>query len=243
MRATTLVALQFNVTGGGVNPVVWDAQVHGWAFVQDGEAWSWPIFSPGGRRPNKGNTPLTDARKGAITDGLTKAASMIGVGHEVFKGMVRTGDARPPAQSPKTQAQPVARAYNYTEPAPAQPNGKEHPAPSPSGDQPPSKTNGAPSNGKAHNGAANPNKANGNGSIQASSTTFWMLANKYTAKLDRADVSALAQQVQTGVMSWLEAQSILDDMIEDTPMPVFGAVVKESATVATVKDPLDELFA
>ena len=38
-------------------------------------------------------------------------------------------------------------------------------------------------------------------------------------------------------------QSILDGMIEDTPMPVFGAVVKESPAVAVVKDPLDELFA
>jgi hypothetical protein len=34
---------------------------------------------------------FTDARKSAVTDGLTKAASMIGVGHEVFKGLVRAG--------------------------------------------------------------------------------------------------------------------------------------------------------
>lgn len=68
-----------------------------------------------------------------------------------------------------------------------------------------------------------------------------MLANQYTDKLDRADVGW--RQVQTGVMSWLEAQSILDDMIEDHSMPVFGAVVKKSPTVAAVKEPLDELFA
>ncbi|MEI2655522.1 MAG: hypothetical protein V9G12_25855 [Microthrixaceae bacterium] len=96
------------------NPVVWDAQAHGWAFVQDGEAWSWPIFSPGGRRPNKGNTPMTDARKGAITDGLTKASSMIGVGHEVFKGLVRPSQAN--GQSAKA-TQPAKRAEPVPEPA------------------------------------------------------------------------------------------------------------------------------
>ena len=35
--------------------------------------------------------PHTDARKSAVTDGLTKAASMIGIGHDVFKGLVRAG--------------------------------------------------------------------------------------------------------------------------------------------------------
>jgi hypothetical protein len=39
----------------------------------------------------KGGVALTDARKSSVTDGLTKAASMIGVGHEVFKGQVRVG--------------------------------------------------------------------------------------------------------------------------------------------------------
>ena len=107
----TEVALQFKVTEGGVNPVVWDAQAHGWSLIQDGESWSWPIFSPGGRRPNKGNTPMTDARKGAITDGLTKAASMIGVGHEVFKGLVRVSEVKssrveqPNGSAPRGSAQ------------------------------------------------------------------------------------------------------------------------------------------
>ena len=54
----TEVALQFKETDGGVSPVVWDAQAHGWVFIQDGEAWSWPIFSPGGRRPNKGTRTI-----------------------------------------------------------------------------------------------------------------------------------------------------------------------------------------
>jgi hypothetical protein len=39
----------------------------------------------------RGAVPHTDARKSAVTDGLTKAASMLGIGHEVFKGLVRVG--------------------------------------------------------------------------------------------------------------------------------------------------------
>ena len=74
-------------------------------------------------------------------------------------------------------------------------------------------------------------------------------------RLDRATVSALAKDVVTGKMSWLEAQSILDDMIEDTSMPTFGRVSSPRETIhekgngavvqyaEKVSDPLDELFA
>ncbi len=116
----TEVALQFQVADSGGNAVVWDSQSHGWAFVPDSEGWSWPILSPGGRRPGKGTAPLTDARKGAITDGLTKAASMIGVGHEVFKGLVRVaqpGRAPEGAQATRQPQQPRTPA-----PAPQQPH-------------------------------------------------------------------------------------------------------------------------
>jgi hypothetical protein len=51
--------------------------------------WSEPIFACGGKSLGKGGAVFTDARKSAITDGLTKAASMLGVGHRVFKGLVR----------------------------------------------------------------------------------------------------------------------------------------------------------
>ena len=67
--------------------------------------------------------------------------------------------------------------------------------------------------------------------IQASATTFWMLANKHTDRLDRATVSALAKDVVTGKMSWLEAQTILHDMIEDTSMPTFGSVSGPRETI------------
>jgi len=63
----------------------------GW---QDGTdaAWSEPIFAGGGKGLGKGGAPCTDARKSAVTDGLTRAAWTIGGGHEVFKGLVRTGN-------------------------------------------------------------------------------------------------------------------------------------------------------
>jgi hypothetical protein len=93
----TEVAFQyrFHATNdcAGCDQVVWDAQAGDWAFRNHGSNhdWSEPIFACGGKSPGKGSAPLTDARKSAVTDGLTKAASMIGVGHEVFKGLVRVG--------------------------------------------------------------------------------------------------------------------------------------------------------
>jgi hypothetical protein len=77
----------------GCDPVMWDAQAGDWAF-RNGHSnhdWSEPIFACGGKSLGKGGAVITDARKSAVTDGLTKAASMIGVGHEVFKGLVRVG--------------------------------------------------------------------------------------------------------------------------------------------------------
>jgi len=78
---------------GGCAPVVWDAQAGGWAFRASNGDWSEPILACGGKSVGKGGAAHTDARKSAVTDGLTKAASMIGVGHEVFKGQVRVGRA------------------------------------------------------------------------------------------------------------------------------------------------------
>lgn len=53
-----------------------------------------PIRAAGGRSIRKGH--LADALKGSVTDGLTKAASMLEVGLEVFQGRARAG--RPGAQ-------------------------------------------------------------------------------------------------------------------------------------------------
>lgn len=120
----TEVALQFQVTECGGSAVVWDSQSHGWAFVPDSTGWSWPILSPGGRRPGKGTAPLTDARKGAVTDGLTKAASMIGVGHEVFKGLVRV--AQPARSSEGAQTPRQSQQPRITAPALQQPPSASH---------------------------------------------------------------------------------------------------------------------
>lgn len=51
----------------------------------DGE-WSEKISHIGGKKVIKGN--LTDARKSAITDALTKIGGMLGVGELAFKGLV-----------------------------------------------------------------------------------------------------------------------------------------------------------
>jgi len=57
-----------------------------WYRKLDGE-WSEPISYVGGKKVVRGN--ITDARKSAITDGITKIASMLGIGHSVFKGKVK----------------------------------------------------------------------------------------------------------------------------------------------------------
>ena len=77
---------------GGTHAVAW--QDGDWCFIEGSDTWSRPIFAAGGKRVGKGSAPITDACKSVVTDGLTKAASMIGVGHEVFKDHVRVGQTR-----------------------------------------------------------------------------------------------------------------------------------------------------
>ena len=90
----TEVALQYRFVPTsdcvGTGPVDWRA---GWVIrtSEISTSWSEPILACGGKSVGKGGSAFTDARKSAVTDGLTKAASMIGIGHHVFKGLVRTG--------------------------------------------------------------------------------------------------------------------------------------------------------
>ena len=66
------------------------------------------IKQAGGKRIVKSN--VTDARKSAVTDGLTKCASVLGIGHTVFKGMADVHDsAKPAASKPAPQAQAPAK--------------------------------------------------------------------------------------------------------------------------------------
>ena len=231
----TEVALQFRVAEGGCDPVVWDAETRGWVFTADSGAWSWPIYAPGGRRPGKGTAPITDARKGAITDGLTKAASMVGVGHEVFKGLVRTG--QPAQKAPERAATPRMPEQSSANGNRAQ-NGSTPPqkakGSAPTTDKPVVSTNGT-TNGKAANGST----PKTNGAMIANATTFWMKANEYTSKLDRAQVSAIAKQVVDGKIGWLEAQSQLDDLIDAATLPSFS---QANGVAEKASDPLDELF-
>lgn len=55
--------------------------------------WSKPITNIGGKRLVKNN--MTDARKSAITDAITKIASFLGVGHKAFKGLIRVEGGKP----------------------------------------------------------------------------------------------------------------------------------------------------
>ena len=107
----TEIALQYRVADSeqrGCPPVEWR---DGWRPDHDRErVWSEPIYATGGRSLGRGNAPYTDARKSAVTDGLTKAASMIGVGHEVFKGLIRlsggNGSTHRSPQKPSERSTP-----------------------------------------------------------------------------------------------------------------------------------------
>ena len=107
VEIVTEVAFQyrFHATNDcvGCDQVVLDAQANAWAFRNGGSNhdWSEPIFACGGKSLGKGGAIFTDARKSAVTDGLTKAASMIGVGHDVFKGQVRVGGDNGRKKAPK----------------------------------------------------------------------------------------------------------------------------------------------
>jgi hypothetical protein len=92
LEVVTEVAFQYRLPneGAGCGRVIWN---NSWQYGSD-DGWSEPIFACGGKGLGRGGAPYTDARKSAVTDGLTKAASMIGVGHQVFKGLVLAGNRR-----------------------------------------------------------------------------------------------------------------------------------------------------
>lgn len=91
-EVVTEVALQYRVPEGGTGAVEWVENV-GWVYNNE-TTWSHPVYAYGGKTPMGKAVAQTDARKSAVTDGLTKAASMIGVGIEVFKGEKTSQTAR-----------------------------------------------------------------------------------------------------------------------------------------------------
>ncbi len=114
----TEVALQYHVTEeNGCPPILWHARKDQWHFQADApHTWSEPLFACGGKSVGKGGAAFTDARKSAVTDGLTKAASMIGVGHQVFKGLVRLDKPRGKQGDPEEQG-PSPREMEHRKPA------------------------------------------------------------------------------------------------------------------------------
>jgi len=82
--------------------------------MSDGE-WSEKIKQFGGKQIVKGN--VTDARKSAVTDGLTKVASILGIGHKVFKG--EANDPNYGKLTPATQQTGASLPPQQTASAPA----------------------------------------------------------------------------------------------------------------------------
>jgi hypothetical protein len=102
--------------------------------------------------------------------------------------------------------------------------------------QKPRKARESDTNGKtAHSDSQSSRRT----SSSPNSTTFWQLANQHKDKLDRTQVSALAKRVQAGEIDWAEAQSLLDDLIDEATVPVIESVPTNSGG----DDPLDEIFA
>lgn len=116
LELTTEIALQFTMgETGNCPPAVWDKVEKTWTYPAiEADSWSYPIKAYGGNSVGRGGVPYTDACKSAITDGLTKAASMIGVGHEAFKGLLggsnapsRGGQGRTQRQEQQSTTQPA----------------------------------------------------------------------------------------------------------------------------------------
>lgn len=111
-EVSTEVALQYRVAEHGIGAVEWVPAIQGWVYNSD-ESWSYPAYAHGGKQPGKGGTPQTDARKSAVTDGLTKACSMLGVGVEVFKG-----ERKPKGRSAPVSRKPVEKTVPTEEATP-----------------------------------------------------------------------------------------------------------------------------
>ena len=76
----------------------------------DKDGWSSPITAIGQGTVHQGMS-VGDAHKSAVTDGLTKAASMIGVGQSVFKGEQSHSDrstGAPPGSQPTRETKQTA---------------------------------------------------------------------------------------------------------------------------------------
>ncbi len=95
------VVLQYAVDDG-CPPMAWSRTENDWIFREHLPAvWSEPITAYGGNPVGGGGSPVLDAMKSAVTAGITKAASRLGVALQVHKGLRREGsDPRPETTRP-----------------------------------------------------------------------------------------------------------------------------------------------
>jgi len=94
------VVLQYRIGENGCPPMRWDRAAQDWCFDGGPPVWSEPITAYGGNQITGGGTPVLDAMKSAVTAGITKAASRIGVASDVHKGLRRVGQPTPQASQP-----------------------------------------------------------------------------------------------------------------------------------------------
>lgn len=211
---------------------------------------------------------MTDARKGAITDGLTKAASMIGVGHQVFKGQVRVSEVKSsrveqPTSSKVEQSNGFEPRTQPVMPRRAIP-AKEESVPS-NGNSPSngangnSHTNGA-TNGNSHNnGATGNSQPNGaNGSSHSTATNGHAHgANGHSSSNQNDQVGSTAfwlfanseagKRVDRSTVSALaktviENRSSWTDALSKLKAMADGTATTKTLRLMETSDPLDMLF-
>lgn len=79
-------------------------------YYADGETVSQPIYASGDQRIVKGR--IGDAKKGAVSDALKKAASFLGVAERAFKGLLA-----PPTGKKKLSPPPPSNAKHWVDDA------------------------------------------------------------------------------------------------------------------------------
>lgn len=82
------VAIQYRVDEGAY-PIRW-VDSEGWVYSTQGSpVWSEPVFGVGGNQIGTGGVPVSDAKKSAVSNGIGKAASILGVGQSMYLGLVK----------------------------------------------------------------------------------------------------------------------------------------------------------
>jgi len=86
---TTEVVLQYRIPSedSGSLAYSWNPLIGGFEGVEGSSpVWSEPVYGVGGNQKGSGGVPISDAQKSAVSAGLSKAASRMGVGIDAYKG-------------------------------------------------------------------------------------------------------------------------------------------------------------